>query len=109
MDSRTDHDPNKEPLPSGVQRPLPEPGIVRFFEAVCREAICEMCQSNRWSVALPAEKYSVIPAIGDGQTVSVLTERGHVVLNIVCDTCGNMKFLLAERVEKWIEDHPDCV
>lgn len=109
MDPRTDLDPNKQPLPISVQRRISDSEIVRFFETVCKDAVCEMCRSSAWKASLPPEKYSVISAIGDGEKVSILTPRGHVTLNIYCGVCGNIKFLLAEHVERWIKDHPSSV
>ena len=109
MDPRTDLDPNEQPLPVSVQRRIPDLEIARFFGAVCRDAVCEMCRSSDWKASLPSEKYSVISAIGDEEKVSILTHRGHVALNIYCGICGNVKFFLAEHVERWIRDHPGSV
>jgi hypothetical protein len=104
-------DPSAATQPAASELPpaysFTEDQLYRFLEDKWKQFVCEMClQPQSFSLTGQSSRFTAFPALGDAQPVTTFVTSAHVGVNIFCRNCGNMKFILAPTIHRWLRDNP---
>ena len=82
------------------ERPPSFEEVVRFLHAKRHPLLCEVCQTQQWTIITPGDGYANYYIAMQYGNPSVLEGRATPVCVVRCNNCGNTKFFDMEIVAR---------